>query len=175
MELSSSLLIVVIVVLGILALKEFVETMNQEQEAAMQREKNKETIKELKEEMKESKRKQEETKDYLTMTNLRIGLGSVALIVLLVLFVTRTDTGRNLRGYMPTLTLPISDTIGSYTGKVSTWLGGNAGQGPDGKNNGNNTNSVGPQSSGNNTQNPVVVLDDTNVFLLQTRGSSKTI
>lgn len=59
----STLFITVYVILGLLFLRKFVESMNHQQEAVIQQETNKQTLEELKEEMTETKITQEETKN----------------------------------------------------------------------------------------------------------------
>lgn len=90
--LSSSVLAIIIVVLILLAVKEFVESMNDKQDAANHREKIEEKVdekvEELKEQMKEAKaERQSNYRDMLTWQNVTLSLFGVLVILLVVLFV----------------------------------------------------------------------------------------
>lgn len=86
--LSSSVLAIVIVVLILLAVKEFVESMNDKQDAANHREKIEEKVEEKVEELKEEiKEAKGERRDMLTWQNVTMGIIGVLVIVAIVLFV----------------------------------------------------------------------------------------
>ena len=85
--LSSSVLAIIIVVLILLAVKEFVESMNDKQNAAIHREKIEEKVEEKVEELKEEiKEAKAERRDMLTWQNVTMGIMLVLAIVLVVLF-----------------------------------------------------------------------------------------
>ena len=85
--LSSSVLAIVIVVLILLAVKEFVESMNDKQNAAIHREKIEEKVEEKVEELKEEiKEAKAERRDMLTWQNVTMGIMLVLAIVVVVLF-----------------------------------------------------------------------------------------
>ena len=86
--LSSSVLAIIIVVLILLSVKEFVESMNDKQDASNQRHKNEEKIEELKEKIQEAKaERQSNYRDMLTWQNVTISFIGVLVIVAIVLFV----------------------------------------------------------------------------------------
>ena len=85
--LSSSVLAIIIVVLILLAVKEFVESMNDKQNAAIHREKIEEKVEEKVEELKEEiKEAKAERRDMLTWQNVTMGIMLVLAIVVVVLF-----------------------------------------------------------------------------------------
>ena len=143
--LSSSVLAIIIVVLILLAVKEFVESMNDKQDAANHREKIEEKVEEkvqeLKEEMKEAKaERQSNYRDMLTWQNVTLSLFGVLVIVLVVLFTVgayQGGKGKRLASGLEYLTSAPGEVYKFSSPYISDLFRRNAPQGgnaQDGKN-----------------------------------------